>query len=145
MRQISKGSLAATAVLLLSCGQNASAATVTDVQGNVQISRNGGPFTGVSATTDCNAGDVIRIQRDGSARVINADGSMQTARPGAPVTCKDVSASPMNSPVQSPAGSAAAASGLGGISTTGLVVGGVVIAAGAGAAYALTRKDPASP
>jgi hypothetical protein len=148
MRLTFKTSLATVAVVMLSGGGSATAATINDLQGIVQISRNGGPFTTVSAPTECNAGDVVRAQRDGSARVINADGSMQTARPGAPVTCRGMQPStPQAAPTQSPAANAAA-SGFGGFApglSTGLVVGGVAIAAGAGAAYALTRKNSASP
>lgn len=78
---------AVCAVALFGSVSTVSAANVTDVKGQVQISRSGGPYMAISGTTECKVGDVVRALNESSARVVNANGAMQTVSPGHPVTC----------------------------------------------------------
>ena len=67
---------AVCAVALFGSVSTVSAANVTDVKGQVQISRSGGPYTAISGVTHCNVGDVVRALQEGSARVVNANGAI---------------------------------------------------------------------
>lgn len=141
----------------------ASAANVTDVQGEVQLSNSGGPFKTISGPTTCTAGDVVRAVKDGSARVINPDGGIQTALPGSPAMClggpksgtttppapaaaSSTAAAGGATPGSAAAGSAAAASSATGVSTTVIVGATIAVVAGVAGVVALTqKKSSASP
>jgi hypothetical protein len=135
----------AVTVVILSVTQSAFAANVSDVQGKVQISRAGGPFTAVNGPVVCNSGDVVRAVDNGSsAQVVSSNGSIQTAVPGAPVTCRTgVPAGVQSNPATTAATASAAAGG--GVSTTAVIAGGAAIAAGVAGALVLTKKNSASP
>ena len=58
------------------------AANLSSVQGNVQISRAGGPFLAVSGPTQVNPGDVVRAEAGSSAQVVYADGAVASVGGG---------------------------------------------------------------
>jgi hypothetical protein len=119
------------------------AANVTDVQGQVQLSSSGGPFKTITGPMTCNAGDVVRVVKDGSAQVVNPNGVVETASPGKPVICK---AGPGPATAPSPAATAGAAGSAASTSTAMVVGGAIVIGAGAAGVVALTKKkSSASP
>jgi opacity protein-like surface antigen len=129
MRSLMKACVAAVA--LASSSLAAMAANVSEVEGPVQISRSGGPFKAITGPEICNAGDVVRAQKDGSARVFNQNGVIQVATVGKPVTCV---ARP------GPAGTTPATA------STGAVVGGAAaVAIGVGGIIALSKKNSSSP
>jgi hypothetical protein len=121
------------------------AANVSDVQGKVQVSRAGGPFTAVSGNYVCNVGDVVRAVDNGSsAQIINANGLIETVLPGAPVTCK--TGAPAGVQANAATGQSAASAVAGGsVPTAAVVAGGAAIAAAVAGALVLTKKNSASP
>jgi hypothetical protein len=129
--------------------QTVLAANVTNVQGQVQLSRAGGPFQNITGPSVCNAGDVVRAVKDGSADVVNADGLIQSATPGKPIICKAAAAAvtPATTPATAAAGAAGGAgAGAAGVSTAVVVGGAVAVVAGAAGVVALTKKkNSASP
>jgi hypothetical protein len=142
-----------TAVISVALSNGASAANVTEVQGQVQLSKSGGPFTALTGPAVCNAGDVIRVVKDGSARVINPNGVVQTASPSKPIVCVagpgpggalPTTAAPAATPAAAaPAAAAASATGV----STGVLVGGAIaVGAGVAGVVALSnKKSSASP
>ncbi len=112
----------------------ASAATLDSIQGEVLVNRGGG-YEVVNGPTELKPGDSAMANPGGSAQVVYADGSVVPVQPGSVVTV----------------GETATAAG-GGLSTSTLVVGGLVVAGGVGLAVALSNKGsdskddkPASP
>jgi hypothetical protein len=128
------------------------AANVTNVQGQVQLSRAGGAFQTITGPSVCNAGDTVRVVKNGSADVVNADGSIQSATPGKPIVCKAATAglAPTTTPAAASAGAAGGAGAVGGAAagvSTAVVAGGVVaVVGGVVGVVALTKKkSSASP
>jgi hypothetical protein len=131
-------------VLAIVLSSSASAANVTDVQGQVQLSNSGGPFKAISGPTTCKAGDVVRVVKDGSATVVNQNGVIQTATPGNPVVCL-AGPGPAGAPPTAAAPSAAAGSASS-VSTAAVVGGSIAVVAGVAGVVALTKKkSSASP
>jgi hypothetical protein len=139
MRSSNRIRLVAFGAMLALASQAAVAANVNEIQGQVEISRSGGPFRAVSGPTICNAGDVVRARPNGRAQVEYL-GSVVTATPGNPVTC----AGPAAAATTGAPGAAGAAGGAASASTAAVVGGAVVIAAGVAGVVALARKS-ASP
>jgi hypothetical protein len=150
--------LAAVVLLLPTPSRSASEATVANLQGLVQISRAGGPFTNVAGPTACGAGDVLRVVGNGSAQVVNPNGVIQTATLGAPVKCLAGIGSPSPTFVGGPDAAAdaalpatgqitdAAAAASASSKTGAILVGsGIVAAASVAGVVALNRKSAASP
>jgi hypothetical protein len=140
--------IASVAALTAIPSSVASAANVTDVQGQVQLSTAGGPFKSITVPTVCNTGDVVRVVKDGSAQVVNANGAIETVSPGKPVVCKAAPAAVAQTPAAStPAASTAAAGSAAGGASTAVVVGGTIaVVAGVAGVVALTKKkSSASP
>jgi hypothetical protein len=129
-------------VTMCGAGHTAQAANVTDVQGQVQISRSGGPFKTINGPSVCNSGDVVRANKDGSARVVNAAGAIQDVLPGKPVSCRDVAAA-TTTPGATPG--AAAGAGAAGASTAAVVGGSIAVVAGVVGVIAVTNKKSSSP
>jgi hypothetical protein len=132
----------------------ASAANITAVQGQVQISSSGGPFRTITGPTTCNAGDVVRAVKDGSAQIFHLNGDVMTATPGVPVTCTSglgphgmnagapgSSAAGATGGTAGATGGASAAAAGAGVSTGVLVGGGVALAVGAAAAVKKLSDD----
>jgi hypothetical protein len=132
------------ALAMFGVGYSAQAANVTDVQGQVQISQSGGPFKTINGPAVCNAGDVVRANKDGSARVVNASGAIQDVLPGKPVTCRAATAAAATTPPAAP-GAAAGAAGAAGASTAAIVGGTIAVAAGVAGVIAVTNKKSSSP
>jgi hypothetical protein len=133
--------------LMLSAVGAANAANLTSVQGQVQISRAGGPFVATGVTV-VNPGDVVQALAGGSAQVVYADGQVTPVYGGASVRVAPDRAAVLAGPSfqGAPGAGAAAAGSATAVSTTALVVGGVVAAAGVYAvATKLAEKKPASP
>jgi hypothetical protein len=134
--------LSTAAVMVVSlAGQAALAANVTDIQGQVQLSRSGGAYRTLAGPSVCNAGDVVRAGKDSSAQVVNPNGIIETVSPGNPVTCKAGPGPLANLPGSSAASSAAASA-----STSAVAVGGTIaVVAGVAGLLAVTKKSSASP
>jgi hypothetical protein len=133
------------------------AASLSSVQGNVQISRAGGAFQAVTGPTIINKGDVVRADVGSSAQVVYADGAIAAVSAGSSVVVaadpaavlartafvdgpkkskKATEAKPETQP-EAPAQEsvtqateAATTSGTPGIGTAALVAGGLGLAAG---------------
>jgi hypothetical protein len=58
------------------------AASLSSVQGNVQLSRAGGAFQAVTGPTIINKGDVVRAASGSSAQVVYGDGAMVSVSAG---------------------------------------------------------------
>jgi hypothetical protein len=115
------------------------AASLSSVQGKVQLSRAGGAFQSVAGPTIINPGDVVRAETGSSAQVVYANGSIASVSSGSTLTvAADASSvlsdrasaggpeAPKDVPVE-PHGHEVAGHGL---STTTLIVGGAVAAGG---------------
>jgi hypothetical protein len=126
----------------------ADAANLTAVQGQVQVSRAGGPFVATGATV-VNPGDVVQALSGSSAQLVYADGAITQVASGSSVkVAADGAAVLSGASFQGApgAGAAAAASTAPAVSATALVVGGVVAAAGVYAVTtSLAKKSSASP
>jgi hypothetical protein len=157
MNWLSVVRLAVVVTLLPTPGRSASEATIAGVQGQVQISRAGGPFMDIAGPTACSVGDVLRVVGNGSAQVVNPNGAIQTATLGAPVKCLAGIGSTSPSLVGGPdavadaavaaanESTAAAAAGGATSNTAAIMVGaGIVAATGVVGVVALTKKA-ASP
>jgi hypothetical protein len=138
-------------VLAMTFTQSALAGTVTMVQGDVQISRDGGPFTSITGPTVCNSGDLVRAQ-SGFAQVVNPNGFFQTASPGISVICATDPdpASGLSKAGATEAGAATTvgagtASGVTAGVSTAVIVGGVAVVAGVAGLVAASKKNSASP
>jgi hypothetical protein len=127
------------------------ATTLSGVQGEVSIDRGQG-FNSVSYATTVKPGDIIKIKEGGTANVVFDNGSMVSVAGGQTYTVPLVAptALPQSSVtltqgVDAGAEAAAAgetAGGIGGLSTTTLVVGGVVgVAAVAGIVVAVKNSS----
>jgi hypothetical protein len=157
------------AVSLAASSFSSLAASLTSVQGQIQVSRAGGPFKAVTGPTFINPGDVVRADIGSSAQIVYSSGASVPVASGAAMTVVADASAVLSSlafqgapgpwaastiPAE-PAPSAApsvdappAAAGGGASFTTIAVVGGVVVA-GAGvlavASKADSKKSSASP
>jgi hypothetical protein len=160
MFQDSKIKKIAAAALLVSFLPSVAvqAASLSSVQGKVQLSRAGGAFLPVAGPTIVNPGDILRAETGSSAQVVYADGSVATVSSGSTLTVVADSSSVLSdkasaggpeAPKNVPVEPVSQGSGLGGFGTTTLVVGGAVIAGGGLLLYKTLVKDkkdkPASP
>ncbi len=119
----------------------AEAAMLDLIQGEVLVNRGGG-YEDVNGPTELKPGDLVIANPGGSAQVVYADGSIVPVQPGTVVTVGESAA----------AAAAEATAAAGSLSTSTLVVGGLVVAGGVGLAVALSNKGsdskddkPASP
>jgi hypothetical protein len=62
------------------------AASLSSVQGKVQLSRAGGAFQSVAGPTIINPGDVVRAETGSSAQVVYANGSIASVSSGSTLT-----------------------------------------------------------
>ncbi len=116
---------------LLVMAVQASAATVQPTAGQVYVDRGQG-YVPVSGPTTVKPGDVVMVTAGGSAQVIYKDACAQAVSVGSVVVVAAVPPCAANAP--------------GGVDYT-LIVGGVLVAGGIGAAIALSGDDdkPISP
>jgi hypothetical protein len=135
--------IVAVATVLPLTGSGAQAAMLQEIQGVVLIDRGGG-FDTIDGPTQLNPGDSVIANPGGAAHVVYSDGCNVTVQPGAVVGVEK------NSPCSKKGSEQAFAGGdpESGFSTTNLLIGGAVVALGAGAAVLLIADDdetPASP
>jgi hypothetical protein len=130
---------------------SASAAMVTDIQGDVLINRGVG-FVAVKEPVEVAPGDLVLVRADGSARLDFGPGCGIAVKPGQIVR---VSAKPTCQQAQGKGGNSDTTTTTGGsIPTSTLVIGGLAVAGGAGFAIGLagggggsgdSSSRPASP
>ena len=136
-------SLLSSAALSMMAVLGAAAATVTP-HGSVLINRGNG-FERVSNPSDCGPGDMIMIN-EGHAKITYADGRGGDLQSGQVYTCGNEGQILPDSSTTAGPGQGGPGGGSGGLSTTALVIGGVVIAAGVvGIIASKSGKDGKSP
>jgi hypothetical protein len=139
-RELKISKLAAVTLLasLLPCVA-VHAASLSSVQGKVQLSRAGGAFQPVTGPTIINPGDVIRAEMGSSAQVVYANGSIASVSGGSTLTVAAdrssvlsdrASAGGPEAPKDVPVEPHGHELGGQGLSTTTLIVGGAVAAGG---------------
>jgi hypothetical protein len=77
-----------TAVALFACAVMSApvnAANLTSVQGDVTLSRAGGPFRPVGGPTVINTGDVVRAEPGSSAQIVYGSGAVAAVNSGASI------------------------------------------------------------
>lgn len=117
------------------------ATTVTAEQGQVLLNTGQG-YRLVQGSTNVNPGDMIVVNPGGMARITYDDGCVTEVRP--PAVTAISSQSPCQQKQSSPEGEPHG--GIGGISTTHVVLGTALVGGGVAAWLLLSRKDkPASP
>jgi hypothetical protein len=128
--------VAATASCLI-CAE-AHAAHLTAVQGEVFISRAGGPFQPVTGPTEVAQGDVVKASPGSSAQVVQANGQILTVNSASPMTIAETigqqipTASATVDGLSPPSGTETLASATGGgVGPAALVAGGVAVGVGA--------------
>jgi hypothetical protein len=121
------------------------AATVTVEQGQVLLNTGQG-YRLVQGSTNVNPGDMIVVNPGGMARITYDDGCVTEVRPPAVTAisshspCQQNQSSPEGEPQGEPHG------GIGGISTTHVVLGTALVGGGVAAWFLLSGKfKPASP
>ncbi len=145
MKNSTTGTLVAVAAVLLGTIQTL-AATVDGISGPVFVNKGRG-FQTVTAATQINPGDIVMARDGGRAEVIYADGCRTRVEAGQPVSVASSGGIKDGGVELSPCAADGRVAGAGGIAPGALLVGGVVVAAGIGAAVILSNNDskPSSP
>jgi len=128
------------AALLISCA-TASAATLTDISGNVLVNKGEGFLPAAGKTMELSAGDIVMTDKAGSAKILCDQGNEIPVNGQAVVRVDDcgLALGPDGVPLEGALGPLAA--------TPALVFGGVAVAATVGviAQVSSSNDTPASP
>jgi len=147
MSIITKGHVAVWLALAAAITTPLGAATLNQVQGEVLVSHGSG-YQPVNGTIELQAGDSVIANPGSSAQIVYGETCHQEVQAGSVVFIEESAPCATQSQTQEAAQGAgeatSATAGIAGVDTTTLIVGGVAVAGGVGAAIAL-RNSGASP